>query len=288
MFAFGPIMQEVAEQPSLGASGAIAGILGMYAIRFFRDKVRFLDIEIHPPVLLLIWLMLQVLLGVLSLYVNWPSLKSVDYWAHMGGFIFGILVAYFTHTATVARREYLLTGAEDTYKRGTLLDVVRKYEALLKCDRNDPFANAELGRTWALLGDAEQAMPFYQAAIHLYLKAGKGEEAIARYQELLRILPDSIPQAETLFRLAEWVDEAGKPSKAVGMLARLGSHPKNSADCETALLKIADIQLKRMMKPDQAIVTLRRFLEKYPDSQWRQSAEQALETAKAAADFSPP
>ena len=222
-------MPAAAAQPSLGASGAIAGILGVYAIRFFRTKLRFVGIEVHPPVLLLVWLILQVFLGMLSLYIDDPRLKSVDYWSHMGGFAFGIVVAYFTKMASVGRREYLLNDAEDSFLRGTLLDVVRKYEALLRYDKQDPFTNAELGRTWALLEDDEQAIPYYKAAIDAYLAAGRDDEAYARYQEMLRLMPECALDSETVGRLARRLEETGRDSEALALLSK-DSNTEQAAD----------------------------------------------------------
>ncbi|MGC1395007.1 MAG: rhomboid family intramembrane serine protease [Coleofasciculaceae cyanobacterium] len=89
--------------PSLGASGAIAGILGAYVLRFPRARVRtliflgpFITFPRIPAIFFLgIWFFQQALYGVASL--NVPSNIGMEnggvaYFAHIGGFVFGALL----------------------------------------------------------------------------------------------------------------------------------------------------------------------------------------------------
>lgn len=89
--------------PSLGASGAIAGILGAYVLRFPHARVRtliflgpFITFPRIPAIFFLgIWFFQQALYGVASL--NVPSnigMESggVAYFAHIGGFVFGAIL----------------------------------------------------------------------------------------------------------------------------------------------------------------------------------------------------
>jgi membrane associated rhomboid family serine protease len=89
----------MSEIPTIGASGAIAGVLGAYLVLFPRSRVRtivifFFITFIRIPAILLLgfWFLLQFIGGVGSLG---PSAQAggVAYWAHVGGFIFGIIVA---------------------------------------------------------------------------------------------------------------------------------------------------------------------------------------------------
>ena len=90
--------------PSLGASGAIAGVLGGYLILRPRGRVRnliFLGIIFLPLVLpawivIGYWFALQALNGFLTLGANFRSGGAsgggVAYWAHIGGFVAGVLL----------------------------------------------------------------------------------------------------------------------------------------------------------------------------------------------------
>jgi len=84
--------------PALGASGAIAAVMGAYFLFFPRAKVvSFVPIflfvwfvEIPAVVFLGIWFLMQVYSGVASLSL--PGAESgVAWWAHVGGFVFGLI-----------------------------------------------------------------------------------------------------------------------------------------------------------------------------------------------------
>jgi membrane associated rhomboid family serine protease len=85
--------------PNLGASGAIGGILGAYIVLFPHARVTTLVIfffitvvEIPAGVVLAIWFVLQLFSGVGQLGADVGG--GVAYWAHVGGFAFGALVAW--------------------------------------------------------------------------------------------------------------------------------------------------------------------------------------------------
>jgi hypothetical protein len=83
--------------PTVGASGAIAGVLGAYAVAFPRARVitlvpLFVFIQIMPlPALLVLglWFVLQFFLGTLALASAMGG--GIAFWAHIGGFAFGAL-----------------------------------------------------------------------------------------------------------------------------------------------------------------------------------------------------
>jgi len=81
--------------PSLGASGAISGILGGYLMLFPKGRVRvfFLRgiIEVPAFVALGIWIVFQIISGVGSLGVQGEG-GGVAYAAHIGGFIAGLIL----------------------------------------------------------------------------------------------------------------------------------------------------------------------------------------------------
>lgn len=85
--------------PNLGASGAIAGVLGAYLVLFPRRKVRVLFgwWIIHLPALVVIgsWIFLQLLSGTSSLSTMTSASGGVAYMAHIGGFFGGVLLSLF-------------------------------------------------------------------------------------------------------------------------------------------------------------------------------------------------
>jgi membrane associated rhomboid family serine protease len=82
--------------PNLGASGAIAGVLGAYLLLFPRNWVTVLIIRfvtrLPAFVVLGFWFILQFFSGVGSIAVT-SDTGGVAYMAHIGGFVAGIILA---------------------------------------------------------------------------------------------------------------------------------------------------------------------------------------------------
>jgi len=86
--------------PTVGASGAIAGVLGAYFYLFPRARVlTFIPlfilpwfVEVPAVVFLGLWFLLQLFNG---LMVGALAMGGVAWWAHIGGFIFGYLLGRF-------------------------------------------------------------------------------------------------------------------------------------------------------------------------------------------------
>jgi len=86
--------------PSIGASGAIAGVLGAYILLFPRVRVTtlipvfiFIMVREVPAIFVLgIWFVFQLFVGVSSLGVSPEQAGGVAYFAHIGGFVAGMIL----------------------------------------------------------------------------------------------------------------------------------------------------------------------------------------------------
>lgn len=89
--------------PMLGASGAVAGILGCYFVLFPHSKIKTLIfilffvtiIEIGAPLLLGYWFILQLFSGAASIPMLGAETGGVAFFAHIAGFVVGLLFGYF-------------------------------------------------------------------------------------------------------------------------------------------------------------------------------------------------
>ena len=83
--------------PNLGASGAIAGVLGAYILLFPKGKVKVLQGQqvIQVPALIAIgmWIVLQFFSGIGSI-ANTAQTGGVAYMAHIGGFLAGFVLTF--------------------------------------------------------------------------------------------------------------------------------------------------------------------------------------------------
>lgn len=86
--------------PSLGASGAISGVLAAYLVLFPTNKVRVIltlgiiflrPIAVPALVMIGVWAVLQFVNGLGAIAVT-DQTSGVAYWAHIGGFIAGAVI----------------------------------------------------------------------------------------------------------------------------------------------------------------------------------------------------
>jgi membrane associated rhomboid family serine protease len=82
--------------PTIGASGAISGILGAYIVLYPRAQILTLllfgwiyIVPIPAVFLLSFWFIFQLLYGLFDLEIGVPS--GIAYWAHIGGFLAGLI-----------------------------------------------------------------------------------------------------------------------------------------------------------------------------------------------------
>jgi rhomboid family protein len=96
--------------PSLGASGAISGVLASYFVLFPQNQVRVLftlgyvfAFRTVPAIFMIgIWALLQFVSGIGSIAVS-DQTSGVAYWAHIGGFLAGLVITFLA-------RPFLKTG----------------------------------------------------------------------------------------------------------------------------------------------------------------------------------
>lgn len=111
--------------PTIGASGAIAGVMGAYMVLYPRSMVMSLIplgfftqvMAIPAPIFLGIWFVIQLLSGTSG------NSEGVAWWAHIGGFVFGAGVAFLlkltglTNPQVEYRRQH-----QDPFSRYRILD----------------------------------------------------------------------------------------------------------------------------------------------------------------------
>lgn len=100
--------------PTLGASGAIAAVLGAYILLYPRARILavviliffFTIVDLPAWTILLLWLAFDGVLGALGVSTPFGGGAGVAYYAHIGGFAFGLLVV-----RALVRRDSAPVGA---------------------------------------------------------------------------------------------------------------------------------------------------------------------------------
>jgi len=247
--------------PLVGASGAIAAVVGLYAIRFYRSKLKvvwacakFLQLgsanfEIPAIFGLGLWF-LQNLFGAIS------SLLSVDrdgiaYWAHIGGFIFGMTVAEVSGMLGEGIREYLFADAVSAGQRGEdgVEEAVRNFQLLLSRRPDD----TEVRTALSLL--AQQESPKGSPAVRKVVSEAYSillEQSLAsndnpRTAEWLSAFDDlgadDVIESAGLLRLAEKAARAGETAFAERLNTKVSARFPNTRDALQAALDRALIGL---------------------------------------------
>ncbi len=87
--------------PTIGASGAIAGVLGAYLISFPAARITtlipliiiFWTVQLPAILVLGYWFLIQFVAGFQMLNIESASAGGVAWWAHVGGFVAGMILA---------------------------------------------------------------------------------------------------------------------------------------------------------------------------------------------------
>jgi membrane associated rhomboid family serine protease len=95
-FFFNPLSRV----PTIGASGAIAGVMGAYMLKFPRSRILtlvpiiffFTTIEVPAFFMLIYWFVIQLFNGVGSIGYSHVSQGGTAFFAHVGGFVAGIVL----------------------------------------------------------------------------------------------------------------------------------------------------------------------------------------------------
>jgi rhomboid family protein len=90
--------------PNLGASGAIAGVLAAYLVLFPGNRVRVLAAywltTVPAAVMIGLWIVVQFV------SLSGQEASGVAYGAHVGGFLFGLIVAFMLRPGVMRRIQY--------------------------------------------------------------------------------------------------------------------------------------------------------------------------------------
>lgn len=278
-------------QPLVGASGAISGVLAPFAIRYYKSRMRMVWLpgfllgpraryaHIPGPLLVGLWLA-QNIAG--AVYGAVSTGSGIGYWAHLGGFAFGLIIAEVTGLLRDGRAEYLLAEARQSARDagGTSAAAIKSFQEYIKLVPNDWRARLELAVTLRAVGTPEARQTSDQlVAEAVRQKLKSGEDLLLVYAEARRLdlMPCLTPRER--LRLAGLAQDAARTDVVRDLLTAIIHETPNAAEAEMARLKLGQLLLKSA--PAEAKSVLTAFLELYPESAWRDRAEGMLLEASA-------
>jgi len=283
--------------PLVGASGAISAILAPFAVRFYRSKIHLIWL---PGFFVgsLLWIQVPALAGV-SLWLVETAVGTVRtytvhqaggtaYWAHVGGFIFGLLTVEISGLFRRGQQEYLLEDARAASERGhVLIGTARQcYQAFLRTDPHNIAVRSEyaavLVREVGEHGGIRSADYVFaqqecRSVVRALLDRNRLPEAYSCYANAQKSGVTLNPLPEESLKLARAAEDAGDPEAGRMLLRSVIRDYPGSVEEEVARLRLG--QMLIATSPSEAAELLRKFLERYPQSQWRVLATQLREDA---------
>lgn len=277
------MMPAAAGAPLVGASGAIFGVLGLFAVRFWRARVRvFLLFSVPAMWAVGAFAAFQVIAALASLADGGAS-DSTANWAHVGGFVFGALLAIPLRMREDSRLEYGLEDAEKAAALGDNETAAAHYRGILATTPDDPAAHHALGRVCVRMRQSESAYRHYMDALTLYLRANQPLAVAQVYGDAVEAF-ENFPLAPNLLqRVASACEEAGQFALAQRALSELCRDYPDAREAEMGLLRLGKLHLHKLNQPQNAAGIFSEFLRLYPDSEWAAHARRLREEADAAA-----
>lgn len=267
--------------PMVGASGAIAGLMGAFALRFWHNRIQFFYayIWLLPPkagsgtfgapawIALGLWFGREVLS--LTLVEMTGTLAGVAFAAHVGGFAMGAASAFAMKRMRI-EEIHLAPAIEKTLTRDlggmsnaglakaiALADGGRDEEALrllheaLQARPNDPDSASALWDLSGKMGRRKQAWPLIQRQLKLELRGGDRQLALQRWEEYAHQVPPELADVELRWRLADafLADGAREAAREVLDVLTPEMWVKAQAGLKLQMLKTALESESRLLLP---------------------------------------
>lgn len=248
--------------PNIGASGAIAGVLGAYLVLFPQAKIifwYFFWYYTYPPLngkfkisawlVLGGWFALQLVsaFGV-SRYLGGEG--GVAFFAHIGGFLCGAgVMLLFRELYRIQRSRLLRPVLDDLPQERVAYD-----------------------------SDQKEGIRNYQKAIKEQLLLHGTEEAVPLYERMQDQYPDSAVDHETAFDLAASYCRRKEFEKALTTYKKMLIHQPSSDKADNALWCMSQIyNLPEYQMSEKADQCLQIIIDAYPLSEWHQPAIEVLQ-----------
>jgi membrane associated rhomboid family serine protease len=311
---FFALMSTDGSLPLVGASGAISGALGAFLVRFVSTQIRFayfwligfrvISGTFEAPA----WLMLPLWFAN-ELFQAWlgdalGATGGVAYWAHVGGFLFGVGAALalkstrfeerFVHAAieakvTLARGNPVVEEAARLRTAGDMEGAFALLEAESRKKPDDPDVGVAFWDAATALQRPEAAAPALARAIRRLSTGESLPSALAYWTELVGVVPHALVDPTTLLRFVPVLRKESRHADASRAL-RDAVSPENRGLGTAQAVRL--VELARESDPAVALAAARRALEApdLPEPTRARIGQQlgALEGAAAAAPPPPP
>jgi membrane associated rhomboid family serine protease len=284
--------------PTLGASGAVAALMGAFLVRFPKMKIemgwlvlfRLYRFKAAAYWLLPAWLLVEIFYG--SLF---GSSSGVAHWAHVGGFLFGALAALaiqhsgIEHKANKAIEEKVswnsdpeIEKANDMMEHGRLTEAIALLTSHVAVKPNSLDSWNLLRQIYFRQSNTKAYLEVTIKTCGLRLKAHEVEAAFQDYAEFMDSGGGKLPAA-TWLELCKGAEEKLDFDRAFTEYQQLAHSYPAERQALTAQLSAARLCLKRLNRPKDALTLYQAAAASpIPHLDWEQHIQSGIKEAKAA------
>src|SRR6266436_6149680 len=255
--------------PALGASGAVAALMGGFLVRFPKLKIEMLwymlifriRFKAYAYWLLPLWLLTEVFYG--SLF---GQISAVAHWAHVGGFLFGVLAALtiqktgLEHEANAVIEDKIGWTADPAIVQGTEFLEQEKFDQGIAVLKKHLTAKPEAIDAYSLLRQLHwrknDVAAYLEATIklcQLHLKAHDADAAWEDFNEYSNAGGDRMP-ASTWLELCRMAEAKQDFERAVKEYEHLAKAYPTERQALLALLAAGRLALKQLHRPSDALL----------------------------------
>lgn len=283
--------------PMIGASGAIAALMGAYAVRFARNKLMFGLFTwfwwVPAWIPLLLWFSRQLYYGILY----WGQDVGVGIWAHIGGFAFGAAAA-FTLRRFKAEESFIaqslteqdkkdqarardkelkkalqagpvrseeLSQAITARQHGRYDEAEERFRAALQKNPLDFEARDEFIRFYMMRERPREAAREMGAMIEASQRAGRRDQALAWYREICRLGFYADAAGPWLFGIAREMESLGDSPAAAANYQNFARACQGDPRAPKSLFLAASILEGKLSRPAEALAILDQIRSAFPE-----------------------
>jgi len=263
----------------LGASGAIAGLLGFALIRLHASRVEvawwvFAPIMgqnragknyISLTVAVVLWLFMQIVQSMVATQTG----ATVSFGAHFGGFGMGLFLALLLGQWSPGKAEAKAGEAKDYLNKGYFHAAVGAWTEFLQLAPGDTEGMICLARSQRLSGQVESAAKLFLRVFVKLLKSREPNLALDVYVEAKRSGADKYFGSDELAKVAYYCEKQMDYLGAVEAYKALYLAYPGHSHGQRALVRIVALYEGKLQNPQASFEWRREAEQNLPDGDWR-------------------
>ena len=257
--------------PVIGASGAIASLMGAFLVRFPKTKIQlgFFYWILRPGLyrfkapafaVLPVWLVIQLLSGMMA-----GESGGVAYWAHIGGFGFGAVMALILRYSGIEQKadqaieekvgwsaDPRIVTATDLLEKEQFDAAIAELKTLIAEKPGEVDAYELLPSIYFRKGDTAAYLQALGNVCQLHLKLHNAEAAWQDYEDYVKAGGTKMPAASWL-EICRYAENSQQWERAASEYEKLAETWPEDRNSVLALISAGRIQLKQIGRPEQAL-----------------------------------